>query len=199
MGAAEGEVGGLIERLVEREREEGERKKDGGAGGVREVVEGMGVFVGCGGGGVAVEEGDGACVVVLGEKVTERGGWVKGRGRLEVGLGKGKAASRALRDALPEICEFVARYLRAEDAGGDGKKVVVLCESGKDLSVGVALAVYCWCFDDTGNVRQDDKEVSFNKTAIRVRLGHIVTTLPEANPSRATLQSVNSFLMDWRK
>jgi tRNA A64-2'-O-ribosylphosphate transferase len=79
------------------------------------------------------------------------------------------------------------------------KKVVVLCETGKDLSVGVALAVYCWCFDDAGNVRQDDKEVSFNKAAIRVRLGHIVTALPEANPSRATLQSVNSFLMDWRK
>ncbi|KAH6845474.1 initiator tRNA phosphoribosyl transferase-domain-containing protein [Chaetomium sp. MPI-CAGE-AT-0009] len=101
------------------------------------------------------------------------------------------------------VCEFVLAYLRrpaAGEAGASEKKVVVvLCESGKDLSVGVALAIYCWCFDDTGNVRQDDKEVSFNKAAIRVRLGHIVTTLPEANPSRATLQSVNSFLMDWRK
>jgi tRNA A64-2'-O-ribosylphosphate transferase len=147
-----------------------------------------------------VEE-EGACVVVLGEKATGREEWVKGKGRLEVGLGKSKAASRVLRDALPEICEFVARYLGVgrEEAGGNGKKVVVLCESGKDLSVGVALAIYCWCFDDSGNVRQGDKGLSFNKTAIRVRLGHIVTTLPEANPSRATLQSVNSFLMDWRK
>jgi tRNA A64-2'-O-ribosylphosphate transferase len=120
---------------------------------------------------------------------------------LEVGIGKGKGASRLLRDALPRICEFVLGYLRRSEAreGGSQKKVVVLSESEKDLSVGVALAVYCWCFDDDGSVRLDDKEVSFNKAAIRVRLGHIITALPEANPSRATLQSVNSFLMDWRR
>ena len=37
-----------------------------------------------------------------------------------------------------------------------------------------------------------------NKDIIRVRMGRIATAVPEANPSRATLQSVNSFLMDWR-
>ncbi|KAK3299301.1 tRNA A64-2'-O-ribosylphosphate transferase [Chaetomium fimeti] len=173
LGAGEGELPGLIRGLVEREGKEVEREGRGG-GGVREVVKGRGVFV----------------------------GGVLSKRCLEVGLGKSKAASRLLRDALPQICEFVLAYLRRPatgEAGAAEKKVVVLCETGKDLSVGVALAVYCWCFDDAGNVRQDDKEVSFNKAAIRVRLGHIVTTLPEANPSRATLQSVNSFLMDWRK
>jgi tRNA A64-2'-O-ribosylphosphate transferase len=89
------------------------------------------------------------------------------------------------------------RYLRRPQTGEN--RVVVLCESGRDLSVGVALAIYCWCFDDAGNVRSDSDRVTFTKTSIRVRLGHIVTALPEANPSRATLQSVNSFLMDWRK
>jgi tRNA A64-2'-O-ribosylphosphate transferase len=140
---------------------------------------------------------EGACVVRLVPEVTDREGWVKGKRCLEVGIGKAKGASRLLRDALPRICEFVMGYLRRED--GREKEVVVLSESEKDLSVGVALAVYCWCFDDDGNVRLDEKEMSFNKAAIRVRLGHIITALPEANPSRATLQSVNSFLMDWRK
>lgn len=153
-----------------------------------------------------------ACVVKLIPKVTPKEGWRKGKRCLEVGIGKGRAAGRILRDALPEICEFVLAYLRqtpdqaevtpssVDSVDNDKKKVVVLCESGKDLSVGVVLAVYCWCFDDDGKIRPDDgKEVSFNKAAIRVRLSRIVTTRPEANPSRATLQSVNSFLMDWRK
>lgn len=206
LAAGEGELPGLIGELARREEEErrtgGGPAVEGGGGGGGEVKEvAKGVFVGT----LAAEEaalGEGACVVSLVPRSVAQGEWVKGKRHLEVGLGKSKAASRMLRDALPQICEFALRFLRepaTEAEGSPGKKVVVLCDSGKDLSVGVALAVYCWCFDDAGNVRQDDKEVSFNKTAIRVRLGHIVTAMPEANPSRATLQSVNSFLMDWRK
>ncbi|KAG7288856.1 hypothetical protein NEMBOFW57_005215 [Staphylotrichum longicolle] len=205
----EGELPGLIGELVRREEEERRRREGlavegggGGGGGGGEVKEvAKGVFVGT----LAAEEaamGEGACVVSLVPRSVAQGEWVKGKRHLEVGLGKSKAASRMLRDALPQICEFALRFLRepaTEAEGSPGKKVAVLCDSGKDLSVGSRLAVYCWCFDDAGNVRQDGKEVSFNKTAIRVRLGHIVTAMPEANPSRATLQSVNSFLMDWRK
>ncbi|KAH6636941.1 initiator tRNA phosphoribosyl transferase-domain-containing protein [Chaetomium tenue] len=187
-------------------------EREGGRAGVKEVVSGKGrgvVFVGGLGADVSSspaefgELGEGVCVVRVVPRVMESKEWVRGKGCLEVGLGKSKTASRLLRDALPQVCEFVLAFLRrppaAEEVGALDKKVVVLCESGKDLSVGVALAIYCWCFDDAGNVRQGDEEVSFNKAAIRVRLGHIVTALPEANPSRATLQSVNSFLMDWRK
>ncbi|KAL2023908.1 hypothetical protein VTK56DRAFT_685 [Thermocarpiscus australiensis] len=143
----------------------------------------------------------GSCVVSMVPHSTEQSSWVKSPSHMEVGLGRSKAASRFLRDALPHICEFVLRFLRKADTGQNApeKKVVILCESGKDLSVGVALAIYCWCFDTSGNLRLDDDKVSFNKTAIRAKLGHIVTALPDANPSRATLQSVNSYLMDWRK
>ncbi|KAK4103929.1 initiator tRNA phosphoribosyl transferase [Parathielavia hyrcaniae] len=201
LAATEGDLPGLIAELVERE--ERETEGEGKDGGVREVVEVEGrgvVFVGRL--GARVEEEEGACVVRLVPEVTDREGWVKGERCLEVGIGKGKGASRVLRDALPKICEFVLAYLRRPEVGEDDgapRKVVVLCESGKDLSVGIALAGYCWCFDDEGRVRLGDGEVSFNKAAIRVRLGHIVTAYPEANPNRATLQSVNSFLMDWRK
>jgi tRNA A64-2'-O-ribosylphosphate transferase len=43
-----------------------------------------------------------------------------------------------------------------------------------------------------------DESARFTKSLVKIRLGSIMTTFPEANPSRATLQSVNSFLMDWR-
>ncbi|KAK4191426.1 putative tRNA A64-2'-O-ribosylphosphate transferase [Podospora australis] len=150
----------------------------------------------------------GACVVSLLPKATEQTMWVKLQRHIEVGLGKSKAASRALRDALPRICEFVSGCLkkqqedeRTEKEGEmEKKRVILLCETGKDLSVGVALALYCWCFDAEGKVRTGEEvKEGFNKTAIRVKLGHIMTAVPDANPSRATLQSVNSFLMDWRK
>ncbi|GAB1314164.1 tRNA A64-2'-O-ribosylphosphate transferase [Madurella fahalii] len=205
LAAAEGELPGLIARLLSSAAE-----GDGGEGedatatapGLRRVASGIGVFVGTlGAKEMALSEG--SCVVTLVSKSTERATWVKSPTWMEVGLGKSKAASRSLRDALPQICEFVSRFLRREtETSGNGtpeRKVVILCESGKDLSVGVALAIYCWCFDPSGNVRTGDERESFNKTAIRVKLGHIMTTIPDANPSRATLQSVNSYLMDWRK
>lgn len=145
----------------------------------------------------------GSCVIGLTATSTDRSAWMKTPCRMEVGLGKRKAASRLLRQALPQICDFVADYLAKKPEAGDQnmaeKKVVVLCETGKDLSVGVALALSCWCFDAAGNILPGNDRGVFNKAAIRVRLGHIMTALPSANPSRATLQSVNSFLMDWRK
>ncbi|KAK4237833.1 tRNA A64-2'-O-ribosylphosphate transferase [Achaetomium macrosporum] len=196
--ASESELPGLIREFVASDNDKGRAE---GVGMVKRVAS-PGVFVGT----LAAKERslrEGACVVALTPGTTAQSEWVKGPAHMEVGLGKSKAASRLLRDALPQICDFVLRNLKKPEKGENGtsgkKKVVVLCESGKDLSMGVALAVYCWCFDDAGNIRPDDDRPSFNKTAIRVRLGHIVTSLPEANPSRATLQSVNSFLMDWRR
>ncbi|KAL2126167.1 hypothetical protein VTI74DRAFT_1557 [Chaetomium olivicolor] len=191
LAANESDLPDLIEELVKRDEEEAGKGEE-----VKKVAKA--VFVGR----LAAEEAEvkrGACVVTLVPKVIQREEWTKGERRMEVGLGRTKVASRMLREALPQICEFVRGWLAKTDETSDEKRVVVLCESGKDLSVGVALAVYCWCFDDNGNLRPDDREVSFNKACIRMRLGHIVTALPEANPSRATLQSVNSFLMDWRK
>lgn len=141
-----------------------------------------------------------ACIITLCSEVTDQTVWVKSPSHMEVGLGKSKAGSRALRDALPHICEFASRYL---SGGGDAtaasqKRITILCETGKDLSIGTALALSCGCFDPSGDVRSGSQE-SFTKSAIRVRLGQIMTVMPEANPSRATLQSVNSFLMDRQK
>ncbi|KAL8363901.1 hypothetical protein RB601_009585 [Gaeumannomyces tritici] len=150
--------------------------------------------------------------------VTKAETWAKSPTTLEVGLGKGKIASRNLRQALPDICAFVQKAAAAAAAatqeGGSAAsvRVLVACESGRDVSVGVALALACRSFDDWGDVlpaaaaattttAQQDAACRPGPTKdfIRTKLGRIVTAMPEANPSRATLQSVNSFLMGWRE
>ncbi|RMJ12851.1 hypothetical protein BHE90_008853 [Fusarium euwallaceae] len=135
------------------------------------------------------------CRIALTQDITPKDSWVQSKSYMKAGLGKSKASSRNLRPGLPDICTFASNYL----AGSGQGHIVIACESGKDLSVGVALAIYCYLFDDEGNLRTPGADVSFTKTLIKSRLGFIMTTYPAANPSRSTLQSVNSFLMDWRK
>lgn len=156
------------------------------------------------------------CTIALSSVTTLAETWAKSPTRLEVGIGKHKAASRNLRVALANICRFTTQFLHLSATShapetSKPKRILVACETGgKDLAVGVALALLCWCFeDDAGElVRKVDKSTNlenaaelrgFNKTLIKIRLGRIMTAMPEANPNRATLQSVNSFLMDWRK
>ncbi|KAK0739635.1 tRNA A64-2'-O-ribosylphosphate transferase [Apiosordaria backusii] len=199
LSTPEGELPELIERLV---AQEGTTAGDGAGHQVRRVA--PGIFVGTLQAVTIQVNMPGTCLVSLLPKTTDQDSWVKSTSHIEVGLGKSKAASRQLRDALPRICEFVSHFLSETKPEEEGtaaeKRVVILCESGKDLSVGVALALYCWCFDTEGKPRTaTDERESFTKTAIRVKLGHIMNTVPDANPSRATLQSVNSYLMNWRK
>lgn len=140
----------------------------------------------------------GWCRVVLNPGTTKPEEWAKSATLMEVGIGKHKLASRNLRQALHTICSFVDQYLTG--AGADDSRsrssILLACESGKDISVGVALALDCLLFDDSSRLRSERGTTDFNKDMIKVRLGRIMTAMPEANPSRATLQSVNSFLMD---
>ncbi|KAL7945547.1 tRNA A64-2'-O-ribosylphosphate transferase [Trichoderma barbatum] len=148
------------------------------------------------------------CLIVLTETPTPKESWLISPTLLRVGLGKHKTASRNLRLALPEICSFATLFLQrhenehsdtsASAADAQPPQIVIACDSGRDLSVGVALALSCYLFDQQGRFRVPDDKTSFTKTLVKMRLGAIMTAYPEANPSRNTLQSVNSFLMDWR-
>ncbi|EFY84136.1 putative 2'-O-ribosyl phosphate transferase RIT1 [Metarhizium acridum CQMa 102] len=135
------------------------------------------------------------CCISLTNAPTPKDGWAKSATSMDVGLGKHKTASRNLRTALPHICDFASACLQRDPQG----MVTVACESGKDTSVGAALALSCYLFDDEGQFRVPDETARFTKTLVKMRLGRIMTVYPEANPSRQTLQSVNSFLMDWAK
>jgi tRNA A64-2'-O-ribosylphosphate transferase len=193
LATAEGYLTGFIEGLVAKASEDG-----GGSGSVRRLTDVLYVSA------LPVEEqSPRTCLIKLLPPTTGRETWVKSKVEMQVGIGKSKTAARNLRHALPMICEFVKEFLDSNIANSEEEpkpRVIVACETGKDLSVGVALGLDCWCFDDDGRLRSKDGDVvRFTKTAIRVRLGRIMTAMPEANPSRTTLQSVNSFLMDWQR
>ena len=130
----------------------------------------------------------------------------------------GKLGSRALRSHLPLLLPFV----RTLAIGDKPPKILLACSTGKDLSVGVALAVLCLFFNDdcmstlytseyppaisadclfplltkawADNFKVETSK-AIDKSIIRRRLTYITMAKPDANPSRSTLQSVNAFLM----
>lgn len=135
-------------------------------------------------------------------QTTEHATWWRTPNSCEVGLGKqDKVIARNLRYALFLIREHVRTFLKkgSDSDSASPKRLRVLCPTGRDISVGTALGLFCYFFDDAGDLRDlsafsFDKAL-FNKDMIRVRLARIMTAMPHANPSRATLQSVNTFLM----
>ena len=68
----------------------------------------------------------------------------KGKRNLNLLCGGGKLGSRALRSQLSQISPFIAGLLDY----GLPPKILFACPTGKDLSVGTALAVLCLFFDD---------------------------------------------------
>ncbi|PYH77036.1 tRNA a64-2'-o-ribosylphosphate transferase [Aspergillus uvarum CBS 121591] len=111
--------------------------------------------------------------------------------RLDLGCGPAKLGSRDLRKNLDRVREFVRETLSRNPEAS----VLVVCESGRDLSVGALLAILCLFYDEEGNFTPTERK-SIGKQFIRQRLAWITLCQPDANPSRSTLQSVNAFLME---
>ncbi|EGX94837.1 tRNA a64-2'-o-ribosylphosphate transferase [Cordyceps militaris CM01] len=191
LDAAESALPALIRRLVEEDR-----AAQVPVGSEARVRLAPGIYV-CPTASTMAPDAEGECHIQLLASTSPKESWVKGPRFMQVGLGHSKAGSRSLRLALPDICAFARGYMDGAPAGCE-KKIVVSCDSGKDFSVGTALALSCLLLDDAGALREEGAQVGFTKTAVKSRLGGFMMTFPAANPSRATLQSVNSFLMDWR-
>ncbi|KAF2810948.1 uncharacterized protein BDZ99DRAFT_561609 [Mytilinidion resinicola] len=101
----------------------------------------------------------------------------------------GKLGSRDLRDELPKLEGF---FMNMTDDPG---RILVSCATGKDLSLGVALTILCLFSDDNGAISPKPLTRTIDKSFIRQRFSWITTSYPTANPARATLQSINSFLI----
>lgn len=140
-----------------------------------------------------IPAGKDVCQISLLSKATTQATWQTSATTVDVGLGPHKLGSRNLRTALPFIVEFARKVLSG--VGSGGTPIVVTCESGKDLSIGVALVLSCLFFNSQGQLDLGKVE-KIDKSFIRSRLGWCSTSMPDANPSRATLQSVNSYLME---
>ncbi|KAJ9612126.1 tRNA A64-2'-O-ribosylphosphate transferase [Cladophialophora chaetospira] len=103
----------------------------------------------------------------------------------------GKLGSKDLRDKLPRTVEAASKQLAKDPKS----QILVTCSTGKDIGIGVALAILCLFYNDQGQLREPSSNVVFDKQLVKQRLAWITCSKADANPSRATLQAVNSFLM----
>jgi tRNA A64-2'-O-ribosylphosphate transferase len=102
----------------------------------------------------------------------------------------GKLGSRDLRTKFLDILQLLHSDCRV-------RRLYIACSDGKDLSIGIGLAVLCLFFDDQGIFKAykgGENAPHITKLFIRRRLSWITTSIPEASLSRATLQSVSGFL-----
>jgi tRNA A64-2'-O-ribosylphosphate transferase len=99
-----------------------------------------------------------------------------------------KLGSRDLRTQLPRLRPFVQGLASPNN--------ILICDAtGKDLAPGVALPLLCLYADDNGHFKQQGAETSIDKSFIKQRLSWIMTSKPDASPSRTTLQSINDYLL----
>ncbi|KAL4806157.1 tRNA A64-2'-O-ribosylphosphate transferase [Aspergillus unguis] len=110
--------------------------------------------------------------------------------RLNLGCTSSKQGGRDLRNHLDKVQAFVKSHLGSNPS----QSLLVMCESGKDISAGVLLTMICSFYNDAGEF-VGPRTQSIGKQFIRQRLTWIVTSKHDVNPSRSTLQSVNAFLM----
>jgi len=128
---------------------------------------------------------------------------------MNLGCRGGKLGSKDLRGKLHQVKDRVERVLRGNPNG----RILITCSSGKDLSVGVVVMILCVFYDDdagatslsslstfslnqkTGSLRPVTDVVDVDKHLVKQRLAWITSSKPDANPSRATLQAVNSYLI----
>ena len=77
------------------------------------------------------------------------GGHGYSRKRLDLNLDNtpgGKMASRDLRKKLDQVKDFVASNIEKDE----GQQLLITCNTGTNLSVGVTLVILCLFFNDKG-------------------------------------------------
>lgn len=94
-------------------------------------------------------------------------------------LENSKKGARGLRAALPEIMEHIRN------------PAMILCDTGRDLAAGVLLALICKDRDSEWNI---GRSIHIDKDVVRRQLAKI-GEYRRVDPSRNTLQSVNTYLM----
>lgn len=128
---------------------------------------------------------------------------------VSLGCKSGKLGSKMLRDKLAGVKQGAEALFQQNS----NAKIFVTCSTGKDLSVGVVLMLLCTFYSENGksscvifqsttNMFPGSVELNpsqnqiIDKQFVKQRLAWVSTMKPDTNPSRATLQAVNSFLME---
>ncbi|KAG2159192.1 tRNA A64-2'-O-ribosylphosphate transferase [Suillus bovinus] len=103
-----------------------------------------------------------------------------------------KGQHHFLHTVLPQAMPFIFLHLQ------NTRRICIACETGTDTSIGVALAALTKFFNDSGEFCGEyeyEREGVLSKDDIKTRLHWIITSYPQANPSRTTLKRVNEFLL----
>ncbi|ODQ77402.1 hypothetical protein BABINDRAFT_163649 [Babjeviella inositovora NRRL Y-12698] len=99
-----------------------------------------------------------------------------------------KKGSKQFRQELPQIMAQLESEVLANAS------ILIVCDTGKDLSVGMVLVILCQYYNlDTVTLNKTKNEV-VSKEYVKKWLARILE-YKKVNPSRATLLSVNSYLM----
>ncbi|ODQ54581.1 initiator tRNA phosphoribosyl transferase [Saitoella complicata NRRL Y-17804] len=117
---------------------------------------------------------------------------------LHLKIPEGKPGRKELSRRLPEVVEWVRSngfITRPKMADGNAGGVLVVCDQGRDRSVGTALALLSIFYDDGAKFRDLGEPNGILKEYIRKRLVWITSSREKANPSGATLGAVNHYLM----
>ncbi len=101
-----------------------------------------------------------------------------------------KVSSRKLRILLPEIIEVITAVLY----GRSDPRILLLCRTGDDISIGVLLTCLVSFYDEVWHLMPYPTGIHVDKKLIHKHLARIVET-KRVQPSRATLNSVNYYLM----
>jgi tRNA A64-2'-O-ribosylphosphate transferase len=117
------------------------------------------------------------------ERIEKRGGKV-----IHLSCTSGKNGSRQLRTSLQNL-EALENIEKLDPT------ILIAGQDSKDMAVGAALTVVCSFVDKSGRLDCNNRQPTTNKAEIKKRLSWIIVSKPDAAPSRATLQSVNSYLM----
>ena len=107
-----------------------------------------------------------------------------------------KNSRRSLRHQLAQTEPFFL----SSSASASPTNIGIVCPTGTDLAVGIALALLCLYYDDKGSrvVQQGTTNRDhglIDKAFIAKRLAWIVMSIPQANPRRDTLRAINDYLM----
>lgn len=106
-----------------------------------------------------------------------------------------KKSSKELRIKLIEIDQSIKPLL--EQGSNLIKPILICCNTGEDMSIGVILMLLSKYYTMDWQIVPKDQTISISKSTIRQHLTQIISHLQgrNVNPSRATLNSVNSYLM----
>ncbi|KAI8885014.1 initiator tRNA phosphoribosyl transferase [Backusella circina FSU 941] len=107
---------------------------------------------------------------------------------LHLPIPEGKKGQNTLASSIPKAIDFVRVPLI------ENKRILIFCDTGKDHSIGILLAILVKYFSTKGELTLESA-TRVDKKIIQHQLVRILANWEKASPSRTTLKKVNTYFM----